>query len=69
MTDTIDNNPSNSIIKQQFLQSQNGIPPNNSVESLKLTKKYSVIPKNIREKFIDRVMSREVTIKEVILNE
>ena len=68
MTDTIDNNPSNSIIKQQFLQSQNGITPNNS-ENSKLTKKYSVIPKNIREKFIDRVMSREVTIKEVILNE
>lgn len=29
-------------------------------------KKYSVIPQAVREKFIKRVMSKEVTIKEVI---
>ena len=28
-------------------------------------KKYSVIPQAVREKFIKRVMSKEVTIKEV----
>jgi hypothetical protein len=28
-------------------------------------KKYSVIPQNVREKFIKRVLSKEVTIKEV----
>ena len=28
-------------------------------------KKYSVIPQNIREKFIKRVLSKEVTIKDV----
>lgn len=30
-------------------------------------KKYSVIPQSVREKFIKRVLSKEVTIKEVIL--
>jgi hypothetical protein len=29
-------------------------------------KKYSVIPQSVREKFIKRVLSKEVTIKEVI---
>ena len=28
-------------------------------------KKYSVIPQSVREKFIKRVLSKEVTIKEV----
>ncbi len=34
----------------------------------KSKKKYSVIPQNIREKFISRVLSKEVTIKEVIIS-
>lgn len=32
----------------------------------KAKKKYSVIPQAVREKFIKRVLSKEVTIKEVI---
>jgi hypothetical protein len=32
----------------------------------KTKKKYSVIPQSVREKFIKRVLSKEVTIKEVI---
>ncbi len=31
-------------------------------------KKYSVIPQEVREKFIERVLSKQVTIKEVIPN-
>jgi hypothetical protein len=31
-------------------------------------KKYSVIPQSVREKFIKRVLSKEVTIKEVTLS-
>lgn len=36
----------------------------NSDQNQKIKKKYSVITQEVREKFIKRVISREVTIKE-----
>ena len=45
--------------------SDNDKPSDNSKSKAK--KKYSVIPQPIREKFIKRVLSKEVTIKEVLI--
>ncbi len=51
------------VMDEEDNQSEENRPLNDSKGKSK--KKYSVIPQSVREKFINRVLSKEVTIKEV----